>query len=454
MRSAYRALPEPLRKVAQTAYGAVPFPWNRGLQFGAHHQRFWRSQAWPRERLEALQLRELKRMAQHARQTVPAYRRIFAEIGFDPEAMRSLADWTRLPLTTKAQIQDDPEAYVSRAIPPAERQRRTTSGSTGTPLVLYSTNDTHVAESAMMYRGWRWSGLTRDDRVVTCVGELTGDELGPRHAPYARYRNHIEISPHHLSEEAVRSYVDLIREFAPAYLRTYPSIAQLFGKLMRDEGITPPPLRGIWTQSEALLDCERRLVEEQWGTRVYDYYGMQEKCLAMSECEHGRMHVHCEFGHVELLPSEHPPYAHVVATGFYNPAMPLLRYQTRDLAIPDDRPCPCGRALPTVARIVGRLEDFLLASDGSQVMEADAAIAELTTIRECQIIQESLSACRVLVVPGPGYSAETERELTARLRCQLGEEVSVTVERLTAIPRTATGKQRFIVSKVKPGWAL
>ncbi|MEQ9321327.1 MAG: hypothetical protein RIF41_19340 [Polyangiaceae bacterium] len=134
--------------------------------------------------------------------------------------------------------------------------------------------------------------------------------------------------------------------------------------------------------------------------------------------------------------------------------MPLLRYQTRDLAVPDVHPCPCGRALPTVSRIVGRVEDFLFASDGSQVMEADAAIADLTAVRECQIIQESLTHTRVLVVPGPRFNAATERCLVARLSSLLGEGVRVQIERCSSIPRTGTGKQRFLVSKLKTGWAL
>lgn len=306
----------------------------------------------------------------------------------------------------------------------------------------------------MMYRGFRWSGYRPGDRIITIVGELTGDVQGPRHAPYTRHREHLDLSPHHLTEEGCRSYLERMRDFGPAFLRTYPSIVQILGKVMRDCGIASPVLRGIWTQSEILYEAERELLEEQWQTRVFDYYGMQEKCVAMSECEQGRMHIHSEFGYVELLPSERASYAHIVATGFYNHAMPLLRYQTRDLAVPDDRPCPCRRALPTVSRIVGRVEDFLLASDGSQVLEADAAIADLTGVRECQIVQESLCHTRVLVVPGPKFTDETERCLATRLSSLLGKGVRLEIERCSSIPRTGTGKQRFIVSKVKAGWVL
>ena len=393
-------------------------------------------------------------MAHHAYASVPAHRERFTAAGMKPEDIRSLDDWAALPVTAKPEVQDAPERFVSTAIPSEKLQTRSTSGSTGTPLVIYTTEHTQVAEAAMMYRGFRWAGYRPGDRIVTIVGELTGEVHGPPHAPYTRYGEHLDLSPHHLTEEGCASYLERMRAFGPAFLRTYPSIVQLLGKVMRDAGIERPPLLGIWTQSEILYEAERELLEQLWQTRVFDYYGMQEKCVAMSECEHGRMHINSEFGFVELLPSEHPGCAHIVATGFYNHAMPLLRYQTRDLAIIDGRRCPCRRALPTVSTIVGRVEDFLVASDGSQVMEADEAIADLTTIRECQIVQESLTHTRVLVVPGPRYDHETETVLVGRLRGLLGADVRLDVEKHASIPRTGTGKQRFIVSKVNAGWTL
>jgi phenylacetate-CoA ligase len=450
----YRALPSPLRSAARSAYRSIPFPYSRGLTFGRLHHAFWRSQHWSSARLDELQLRELRRVAAHAYRTCPVYRERFDAAGLEPRDIRSLADWSTLPLTTKPEVQDAPEAFTSSAVPRSKLLSRSTSGSTGTPLVIHSTSHTHVAEAAIMYRGWRWSGYRPGDRVATIVGELTGVQDGPAHAPYTRYREGIDLSPHHLTERGCRSYLELLRDFEPAFLRTYPSIVQVLGKEMKDMGMAPPPLRGIWTQSEVLYPGERELLEEQWGCRVFDYYGMQEKCVAMSECEHGRLHIHSEFGFVELVPSERPPFAHIVATGFFNRAMPLIRYQTRDLAVPDESPCPCGRQLPTVSRIVGRLEDFLIASDGTQVMEADSAIADLTSIRECQIVQESLSHTRVLVVPGRGYDERAERTLRSRLQPMLGLDVRLDIERCPSIPRTGTGKQRFIVSKVNPGWRL
>jgi phenylacetate-coenzyme A ligase PaaK-like adenylate-forming protein len=448
----YRALPISVQKLARRARGAVPYPWVRGLTFGALHRHFTRHDRWSTAELQRHQLAQLRRIAQLAERHVPAYRARLRQAGLAPGDIRSLADWRALPITTKVELQDAPEAFVNASIPAHARQARTTSGSTGTPLTLWLTKRTQQAELAVMFRGWEWNGYRPGDRIAVCAGALSGERLGPAHAPHTRYRDEIELSPSHLDERGALAYLELLRTFAPAHFRTYPSVAMMLAKTMADRGLEPPRVRTIWTQSETMDADDRAYIEASWGAPVVDYYGMQEKCVAMSQCEAGRMHVHSDFGLVEFVESDFPPLCHVIATGFYNDAMPLLRYATRDLAIPETTPCPCGRALPTVRRLVGRLEDYLVDRDGAPVLEADATIASLTTIRECQIVQESLERTRVLVVPGRHYQSEDGDELARRLRQQLGDGVEVTIETKARIPRTKTGKQRFIVSRVTSNW--
>jgi len=450
LRRSYAALPGPLKRTTSRAYGRIPFPWNQGWTFARFYRRFSRTQWCSAARLHAVQERELRRVVEHAARSVPAYRRRFAELGISYRDIRCREDLASLPLTRKCELQDDRAGFISDAVAPAKRLLHTTSGSTGTPLTIASTASTHLAERAVMFLGWTWSGYRPSDRVAVCVGEVTGVLRGESHAPYARYRDSLEISPHHLDQRGCDAYLDLLVRFGPRFVRTYPSVGLILGRRMRERGLRLGSVKGFWTQSEVLYDRDRRFIEDTWGAPVFDFYGMQEKCIAMSECEHRRLHLHSEFGLLELVPDEASGMAHIVATGFHNPAMPLLRYQTKDLAVPGGEPCPCGRALPTVERIVGRVEDFLYASDGRQIMEIDSAIADLAHIRECQIVQEALRRVRVRVVPAPGFAQTDAAELIRRVRQHLGDDVDVDVERCANLPRTKTGKQRFIVSLLEP----
>jgi phenylacetate-CoA ligase len=62
------------------------------------------SQWWPRDRIEALQLKRLRTLLADVGAHVPYYQRVFRERGFEPARVQSLADLQCLPFLTKAQI--------------------------------------------------------------------------------------------------------------------------------------------------------------------------------------------------------------------------------------------------------------------------------------------------------------------------------------------------------------
>jgi len=448
LRHCYAALPPPVRRLARAAFAQTPFPWNRGLTFARHYRHFSRSESLSRDELDALQSAELRRIVRHAATTVPAYRERFDKAGASWQDIRNRDDLAGLPLLDKRDLQDAPAAFVSSAVPPNQIVWRTTSGSTGTPLRVGVTRSTLAAEHALMVLGWQWGGYRPGDRVAVCVGKLTGQLQGPSFAPYTRTRTFLEVSPHHLDQRGCDAYLDMLQSFRPRFLRTYPSILLLLGNRLRERGMRIDGLAGLWTQSEQFDASQRDKIESAWGARIYDLFGMQEKCIYMSECEFGNLHVRSDFGVVELVPSNDSNLAQVVATGFFNPAMPLVRYRTRDLAEPAESPCPCGRPFPTVKRIVGRVEDSLYATDGREIFEIDSAIADFPRIRSCQIVQEELGRVRVLLVPTHDFGDADAGALCTSLRDALGDDMRIDIERLEAIPRTATGKQRFIVSRL------
>ena len=154
-------------------------------------------------------------------------------------------------------------------------------------------------------------------------------------------------------------------------------------------------------QSETMSKERRKKIEELFGARICDFYALQEKCACISECEHGRMHINAEYGVVELIPIPNSPYCEIVATGFLNPAMPLIRYNTHDLAIAGKGTCPCGRALPVVESIQGRFEDSLTRQivDSVEVVEAFPIAAESRSHRKITVFCFSNSHSEIRNVP-------------------------------------------------------
>jgi phenylacetate-CoA ligase len=203
-------------------------------------------------------------------------------------------------------------------------------------------------------------------------------------------------------------------------------------------------MAAIYTNAEPLLAEQRATMTEAFQCPVRETYGMAESVAGASECAAGRLHQWPEFGHVEL--HEH---GEVIATGLLNPDMPLIRYRVGDRAQPpktSSGPCPCGRGLPLMGRVEGRMNDVLLTSDGRPVFWLNPVFYGLP-LRESQIVQEHLDIVRVRVTPSAGFSATTERTIVTRLKERMGD-VRVIVDRVTEIPRTASGKLRAIICQL------
>lgn len=113
-------------------------------------------------------------------------------------------------------------------------------------------------------------------------------------------------------------------------------------------------------------------------------------------------------------------------------------------------PCACGRGLPLLQKIEGRSTDFLTAVDGT-VMHGLALVyivRELAQVRSFKIIQESLLRTRVLLVCLPRLDAATRAAIVAGFRARLGAQVDVAIEEVDDIAAEASGKYRYVVSRV------
>jgi len=195
-------------------------------------------------------------------------------------------------------------------------------------------------------------------------------------------------------------------------------------------------------------------MEEAYGCKIYEEYSSVENVLFASECEQGRLHVSPDAGVVEILcpdgssclPGEP---GEVVATGLMHEYQPLIRFRLGDMAMWEAEPCPCGRPMPVIREVVGRLEDVVVGPDGRQMVRFHGVFVDQTHIQEGQIIQEALDRIRVKVVATDGFEENDNAEIRHRVQQRLGNEVNVIVEQVESIPRTAAGKFKAVISQVK-----
>lgn len=107
----------------------------------------------------------------------------------------------------------------------------------------------------------------------------------------------------------------------------------------------------------------------------------------------------------------------VVITGLRNYAMPLIRYQVDDYAELDEA-CDCGRGLPVLKRILGRVKDIWVLPTGEQrwTLLSSPELRQfmaLAPIIQYQFARVAVDRVEVRLVTERDVTAEEERNITA-----------------------------------------
>ena len=449
----YAASPVWLQHVLLSAYGLRL----RFLRYGrlqrAYLGELRRTQWLSEEKLRALQLERLNTLVRHAYDTVPLYR----SRGKPDRPFTELEQLQELPVLAKDELRA-PRSIVTSALWGSRRlQEVHTGGTTGKPLTIYCDRPTLQRNYAFFARFREWAGVPRGARVATFAGR-TIVSPGQTRPPYWRFNaaaNTLLFSSYHIAPDTLPYYVDRLRAFDPDLIDSYPSSLAPIARYVVNQGISDLRPRAIITSSETLDADMRHNIEVAFGCRVFDHYGAAEMAALVTQCEIGTYHVNPEFGIVEVLrdgraarPGE---VGEIVATGFVNPVMPLIRYATGDLAEQGAGGCACGRAFPSLARIEGRTDDVLVTPEGRWIGRLDPIFKGVSSLHETQIVQDRADHVRVDVVPVAAFTTAERDALVRALRQRLGPSMQIDVVQVGRIPRTAAGKFPAVVNLVGRG---
>jgi phenylacetate-CoA ligase len=404
-------------------------------------------QAWQRQQLQVV----LTAAAQHA----PYYHQTWNQA---QQAAALAGQLTELPLLPKDPLRMAPQSFVRQDIHPRGVQVFHTSGSTGTPIAVYYTiPELRQSLALREVRSAGWAGTSFRRPRATFSGRMVEPDPASR-GPFYRFNRaekQVYFSAFHLRPDTAAAYVDALRKHRIEWLTGYAVSYFLLARLILDQGLSVPPLKAIITTSEKVTASMRQVMERAFGCRVYEEYSTVENAIFASECEQGRLHVSPDVAVVEILrpdgsacdPGE---VGEVVVTSLARTYQPLIRFRLGDLAAWDTAPCPCGRAMPVIQEVVGRIEDVVIGPDGRQMVRFHGVFVNQPHIHEGQVIQEALDRIRLKVVTADGFSAADEADLIQRVQQRLGRTVQVVVEPVVSIPRSKAGKFRAVISYTSP----
>ena len=406
--------------------------------------------AWSAEARMAYRDERLARFIEHAVQTVPYYRECFRDLGAHPGDFRRLSDLAALPVLTKQTVQARTADFVSEAVCAQDTTTIHTSGTTGAGLRFPATHDSQREHWAVWWRFRGWHGIPFDTPCLYFGGRsvVPARQRKPPFWRYNRPGRQILFSGYHLSEANAAAYIAEIQRSGYRWIHGYPSLVALLAHHVLRAGVQPG-IRWVSLGAESVLPHQRAVIEQAFGVQAITHYSMAEGVANVSMAPDGNYYVDEDFAAVEFLPREDGNHD-IVGTNFSNPAFPLIRYQVGDHATLPAEASSGGFGRQVIA-IDGRKEDYIITKHGARIGRLDHIFKDMTRVREAQIRQSRAGAMTLVVVKGADFGEADARQLREETRKRVGDDVDFTIEYADAIPRSASGKLRFVVSTLDAG---
>lgn len=445
----------------ETAFRRVLFPaYESGLR--RRHTLTWladyqRDQWLVPEQIAALQWQRLKRLLEHCHREVPYYQRRWRELGVVPADIRNLDDYAKLPLLTKADIRanfDELQADSWRG----RLLTKATGGSTGEPMRFGYTRESNDRRTAVMWRGYEWAGSRMGRRTLFLWGGAVGEPTRTHQLKDAIYNRlfarHV-LNSFHMTEANMAEYADAIDRYRPEIIVAYvgPLVRLAQWLIANKRRIWRP--QGIIGAAEALHEFQREIIEQAFGAPAFNTYGCREFMLIAAECEkrHG-LHVNADHLVVELHKPRHaPPDTHtgeVVITDLFNYGMPFLRYANGDMATAATEACSCGRGLPLLSRVEGRVLDAIRTPSG-HVLPGEFfphMLKDVPGVQRFQLVQRQLDRLDLAIVRGADFDEASLAYIRHEVAKVLGDSVALDCRFVEDIPLTPSGKLRVTVSEL------
>jgi phenylacetate-CoA ligase len=453
----YNISPVSLQNVGISFYGLKIYLREYGGKFNRILKEFEDHERWSIEQLREYQNEKLRNLIEHCYHNVDYYREIMDSQGLKPSDINSVDDLREFPVLTRDDLRNNSDRLISKTHKKSRLILGHTSGTTGSPLEFYYDKNICLLKNVVDWRQKIWGGVKPRDRMAFFHGRVVVP-IEQNRPPFWRMNyvmNHLFFSSFHMSKKNIDRYADKLKSFRPAAVEGYPSTLSIIANYLLKKAVRID-LKAAFTSSETLLPEQREAIEKAFNCRLYDFYGLAERVMFATECEYNSgHHINMDFGITEVLgkddkPAKNGELGRIVATGLHNYAMPLIRYKTSDITSISDEKCACGRTFPTMKAVATKDEDIITTPDGRLISSSILThpFKPMHNIAESQLIQEDRNNLTIKIVKREGYTDSDTVHLTDELKVRLGNEIGIKIEFVDSIPRTKSGKFRWIISKV------
>jgi phenylacetate-CoA ligase len=404
---------------------------------------FYKNQYRSPESLRQFQESRLRHIVSFAYRNVPLYHHKFKERGLTPSDVTTLRDLTKIPITTKEEIKAGfPHKSVAPGYSESNCVTETTSGTSGNMLtVLYDKKASEILR-AVAFRAYLAQGLR--PWHTYCV--MCRDP-----AEFSKATEGVLIRTRGLLEGAPESeLVEELRAIHPDVIGAHPSLFVAMAKIMEKKAITDITPRMLLIGGEMAYPVYREYIERIFGCPTFNKYGAYEAISLAWECAHHTMHIDADSVIMEFIRDGEPvspgERGEILITNLWNEAMPFLRYRLDDVGVLSDEACPCGRTLPALKEIEGKLDDFVILPSGELIPSTRIVpyFFIVPHIGQFKVLQNSPDHVELRIVPLKEFTDAMEKELVTCIQRVLGETVTVTIKKVDHIDITGQGKYKRV----------
>lgn len=422
-------------------YDRVPFGKRYGKVYEDTLSFLNDSSQWNQEEKEWYQLTEMKVLLHHCYSNVPYYRQVFIDNGWTPEDFQTVDDLKKFPVLTKKIIMDQGDDLISKNMINQKRYPITTSGSSGDKLKFYVTDDVFKMEAAFNMRAYQEQGALMYDTPSVWLRRYVPKNSESPLWYYDYELKRLYMSAYHLNNQTINQYIDKINSGNYQTICTYPSSAYILSCLCEENNLKLNKIEKIHVTSEKMLNQWYDKVVDVFGIKPCGHYGQMEKVSFMHQTEESRgYHQNYEYGVDEFYDNGDGTHG-LIATGFINYYMPLIRYRTEDTFVLED---------DKVKEINGRSSDILVSSNGSRLPGVNFYSwidKKMPAVKMFQIIQKSEKNIIFKYVQDADHLEDIHSDILSGLTSRLGN-MNYDIMKVSEIPRDKkTQKIRSIINQ-------
>lgn len=407
---------------------------------------------WSADEMEAFRLRRFRDVLQHAHDTVPYYRDLFARIGFDASAFGSFAELEPVPPLTRELLREHFPQLKSTIVSDDAVIRRSTGGTSGKPVTVLLDRDAEAERMLVNHRMYAMMGRPLGASTLMIAGSPIDAVAWTSLRDRVKNRLFgIDVaSSFNLTPEALATLAASLEDSSYRWIIAYSSVFDILAAYTEQTG-QRLRLPNIIPCAELVSSAQRDRWREAFGAEVFEIYGSREMTTIAGETpDHDGLVVSGDVYHVEItdeagrvLPHGTPGLITISTLG--ERGMPLLRYQLGDVGVLAPPPTGSPWPFPRLRITHGRVLDVICCPNGKMLPGEffPHLMKEVEdSVERFQIVQTVIDHLAVRIVPKPRWSDATADYLRKHIRQQVGDEMTIAFELVDVIETAASGKFR------------